>query len=114
MTDKTDSFDLTMQVPIEEWAYCQRRTTYLEAVLVQVLHDKNRIQEWYDAQELLDLRLPGMPASKAAITRLANARGWRRLDAKGLGGKRFKYHYSDLPARAGQPPAQSRFRYAPH
>ncbi|WP_114099998.1 DNA-binding protein [Thalassospira profundimaris] len=100
MTDKTDSFDLTVQVPIEEWAYCQRRTTYLEAVLVQVLHDKNRIQEWYDAQELLDLRLPGMPASKAAITRLANARGWRRLDAKGLGGKRFKYHYSDLPARA--------------
>jgi hypothetical protein len=100
MTDKTDSFDLTVQVPIEEWYYCQRRTTYLEAVLIQVLHDKSRIQEWYDAQELLDLYLPGMPASKAAITRLANSRGWRKIDTKGRGGTRFKYHYSDLPARA--------------
>ncbi|WP_339863331.1 DNA-binding protein [Thalassospira alkalitolerans] len=100
MTDKNDSFDLTVQVPIEEWAYCQRRATYLEAVLIQVLHDKNRIQEWYSVQELLDLHLPGLPASKAAITRLAKAGGWRKFDTKGRGGKRFQYHYSGLPARA--------------
>jgi len=95
-----DGFEFTVPVSADEWAYAQRRLTYLEAVLVQVLNDRGRIQEWYDAKELVSLRLPGLPTTKAGITRTAGSRNWKRREVTAQGGKRFQYHYANFPARA--------------
>lgn len=100
MTGSNEGFSLTVQVPAEDWAYLSRRAAYLEAVLIHVLRDRSRIQEWYDAAELAALRLPGLPATKAGITRSAGRTGWRRREATGVGGRRYQYHYASLPARA--------------
>jgi hypothetical protein len=100
MKDRTDSFPLTVQVPADEWAYVNRRMVYLEAVLVQVLRGRGRIQEWYAAADLAALRLPGIPTSKGAVTRAANEGGWLRREVKGRGGLRFQYHCTSLPSRA--------------
>lgn len=100
MNDETDVFLLNVQVPAEEWAYAKRRAIYLEAVLVQLLADRDRLQEWYDAREIAALRLPGLPTSKAALTRLARAQGWLCREVIGKGGVRYEYHYASFPARA--------------
>jgi len=100
MQGSNDGLTLTVQVPADEWAYVQRRTKYLEAVLLQVLKDETRIKEWFDAGEIAEMRLPGLPASKSGIARIAKAHNWRRYEVKGRGGKRYLYHYSSLPARA--------------
>lgn len=93
-------FDFKVHVPAEEWAYLRRRSTFLEAVLAQVLHDRARVQEWYGAAELAALALPGLPRTKAGITRLARASGWYSRAATGRGGERFEYHFTSLPGRA--------------
>lgn len=95
-----DKFVLMVHVPADEWAFTRRRATYLEAVLVHVLRSEDRIREWFDATELAGLRLPGLPGTKAGITRLANAAGWRRREQHGRGGVRFQYHCTSLPERA--------------
>ncbi len=100
MSNPENGLPFTVQVPADDWAYAQRRMTYLEAVLVQVLRDKNRIQEWYDATELASIRLPGLPTSKASITRIAKSRGWLKREIKAQGGVRFQYHYTSFPARS--------------
>lgn len=100
MNDRTGGFSLKVHVPAEEWAYVNRRMTYLEAVLVQVLRGRDRIQEWYEAADLAALRLPGVPTSKNAVTRAAKAGGWLRREVTGLGGVRYQYHCTSLPARA--------------
>jgi hypothetical protein len=96
----SEGFSLMVHVPADEWAYCRRRVAYLEAVLIQVLKDRERIQEWYDAAELASLRLPGLPTTKAGITRMARGAGWRCRTTTGRGGPRFQYHYTSFPARA--------------
>ena len=95
-----EGFALMVHVPAEEWAYAQRRATYLEAVLVQVLRDREMITEWFAADYLARLMLAGMPTSKAGITRLANAQRWRRREMPCQGGRRYEYHFANLPARA--------------
>lgn len=93
-------FAFMVHVDADEWAYLKRRALYLEAVLVQVLADRDRVQEWYEAAELAAMNLPGLPRTKAGVTRLAGAAGWKRREATGRGGTRFQYHYASLPARA--------------
>ena len=100
MKNRMEMFPLMVHVAADEWAYAKRRAEYLEAVLVQVLQDRERIREWYGAAELLAFGLPGLPKTKAGVTRLANAGGWLRREVACQGGTRFEYHYSSLPARA--------------
>lgn len=95
-----DSLELTVHIPADEWAFCQRRLTYLETLLLRIVRDKRHIQEWYDAAELAALRLPGLSHSKAAITRKATLGNWERRFINSGTGKRHAYHVTSLPARA--------------
>ena len=95
-----DGMKFTVHVPADDWAYAQRRLTYLETLLLRVVRDKAHIQEFYDAAELAALRLPGLPATKSGITARAASENWPRRRAKGRNGYRFIYHASSLPARA--------------
>lgn len=96
----TGELNLTIHVPADEWAFCQRRLTYLEALLLRIVRDKRKIQEWYDAAELAELRLPGLPHAKSAITRKATKENWERRQINSGSGKRHAYHVTNLPARA--------------
>jgi len=100
MTDDLNGLPLTVSVPATEWAYIKRRVRYLEAVMLQVLRDRARVREWFCAAELAALRLPGLPRSKAGVTRLATAHDWRRRIVTGRGGERYEYHVASLPPRA--------------
>lgn len=93
-------FDFMVHVRADEWAFLYRRVVYMEAVLAQVLGERERVKEWFDAGELAAFLLPGLPGSKAAITRLATAAQWRRREQRGRGGLRFQYHCASLPERA--------------
>lgn len=62
-----NTFDLSISVDADEWAYMKRRIAYLESVLVQIFRDKIHIQEWFDAATLCGLRLQGLPASRAGL-----------------------------------------------
>lgn len=92
--------DLTVQVPADEWAWNQRRLIYLETLLLRILREKERIQEWYTASEIAGMRLPGVPGSHAGITRKATSGNWPRISALRQGRRCFVYHVSGLPARA--------------
>lgn len=100
MDHTQDGLSLSVTVPASEWAQLRRRVTYLEAVLTQVLHGQRRIKEWFSAAELTALRLPGLPATKAALTRLARSAGWTVRTVAGRGGQHFEYHFYSLPHRA--------------
>ncbi|WP_374569651.1 transposase domain-containing protein [Phenylobacterium sp.] len=66
-------------------------------------------KEWWSAQELADLALPGMPTTKRGVNQLANGAGWNNAccahrgalcrPRKGRGGG-SEYHYSVLPEKA--------------
>jgi hypothetical protein len=89
-----------VQVPAAEWAYNQRRTTFLEALLLRLLRDENNIQEWFTADDLASLDLPGLPQSAAGITRKATAGKWLRRRDRSSKRAAFRYHVVSLPARA--------------
>jgi len=92
----SETFDLAVHVPADEWAYCQRRLAFLETLLLRLVHDHAEIPEWYDAAQLAAQQLPALPGSAQAIARRANAQGWlARKD-----GKRLVYHVVSLPPRA--------------
>lgn len=91
------SLDLTINVPADEWAYCQRRLIYLETLLLRLVRDRRNIQEWYDAEELASLRLPGLPGNSRAVARKATVAHWRRRRS---GNQRYVYHVTSLPSRA--------------
>lgn len=93
----TGELPLTVHVPAEEWAYAQRRLTWLETLLLRVVRDRGRMQEWYDAAELAALRLPGLPPSRTGIAQKAGREGWPRQDRAR---RRIAFHVSALPARA--------------
>lgn len=94
----SETLDLAVHVPADEWAYCQRRLAYLETLLLRLVRDRRNIQEWYDAGELAALRLPGLPATAQAIARRATTGRWQRRRAgKGRGSV---YHVASLPSRA--------------
>lgn len=95
-----DGFNLTVTVPAVEMAFLRRRLMYLEAVLVQLLRQEGRVKEWFTVAELADLRLPGLPKAKNALTRLARDGGWRVRKVPFQGGERHAYHFSSLPRRA--------------
>ena len=95
--DNPLEFNLTIHVPADEWAYVQRRVTYLESLLIRVLRDKTKIKEWYDARELAGLALPGLPSTAQGITRKATIQKWLRRKSTG---NCFQYHYFTLPERA--------------
>jgi len=97
-----DSFDLSVTIPASELAQLRRRVIYLEAALIQVMRDQRRIKEWFTAAELIALRLPGLPATKAAVTRIAREQGWRLQPIPCQGGERHAYHFTSLPRRAFQ------------
>lgn len=92
----TDELALTVHVPADEWAYCNRRLAYLEALLLRIVRDQAAFQEFYDAAELECLHLPGLPPSRQAIARLANKEGWPRIRR----GSRLAWHVTALPRRA--------------
>ncbi len=95
--DRSKEFGLSIQIDADEWAYVKRRITYLEALLIRVLHDKSQIKEWYEASELASLRLPGLPVTASGITRKATKQHWLRRKAKG---HRYTYYFGSLPERA--------------
>lgn len=98
--DKQDGFFLSVTLSAADLAHLRRRVVYLEAALVQVLRDDRRIKEWFSAAELVTLRLPGLPASRAAVTRLARSAGWIMRAISCQGGQRHEYHFTSLPRRA--------------
>ena len=65
--------------------------------MLRIVRDRAAFPEWYDAGELADMRLPGLPASRSAISQKAGREGWMRRTAKG---RRVLFHASSLPARA--------------
>lgn len=96
MTKDSDGFELTVTLPASELAALRRRATYLEAILIQVFRQRRTIKEWFTAAELAEMRLPGLPTVKGAVTRLARRDGWRTRAA----GERNEYHFSTLPRKA--------------
>ena len=92
-----NEFDLSIHINADEWAYTQRRITYLEALLIRVLHDKSKIKEWYEASELAALALPSLPLTASGITRKATAQHWLRRKAQG---NAYTYYFGSLPERA--------------
>lgn len=99
MVSMLESFELTVSVPAEDWAYIQRRVKYLETLLVRIVRDTDKIREWFSAAELAAKSLPGLPPSAEAISRKASKERWRRRKGR-IGAKWFHlYHASSLPAR---------------
>lgn len=92
----TDDLFLTVDVSADDWAYVQRRLAYLEALLLRVVRERARLQEWYDAGELAALRLPGLPPSRSGISQKASRERWPRR----LAGRRVMFHVTALPSRA--------------
>ncbi|MBF0335017.1 MAG: hypothetical protein HQL40_15440 [Alphaproteobacteria bacterium] len=94
-----ERFDLTVTIPAAELAHLRRRLLFLEAALVQVLRGEARVKEWFTAAELVTLRLPGLPSTRAGITRQAKAEGWATRPATCRGGRVHYFHFSSLPRR---------------
>lgn len=67
---------------------------------------------WISAAELAALELPGLPASKQHINRIAAREGWRRRRAVGRKGGGFEYATDSLPEAARLALASRRFKLA--
>ena len=93
-------FELTVSVPADQWAHNQRRLVYLEALLLRVVRDQSKIQEWFSSADLEGQRLPGLPATRDGISNKASNEKWLRQKAKQAGRFHYVYHVSSLPARA--------------
>lgn len=100
MDQQQFGFTLTVTLPIAELAHIQRRNHFLEAALVQVLRDGNRLKEWFSIAELLGLRLPGLPTTKSGLSRLIRREKWTAKTAHGPNGDTLYIHFSALPHRA--------------
>lgn len=100
MSTNDQGFDLSVTLPATELAALRRRARYLEATLIQVMRGARGIKEWFTAAELEALHLPGLAASKGAITRQAREQGWRTRPGPGPGPGAYEYHFSTLPRRA--------------
>ncbi|WP_080206249.1 DNA-binding protein [Salmonella enterica] len=57
-------------------------------------------KEWFTAQELANLGLPGFPKDKSGINRRANKEGWLRRQRANVRGVAYEFHISALPAEA--------------
>ena len=65
----------------------------------------NLTREWFSAEKIADLQLPGMPKTKAGVLIRASVDGWRNPEAQGIKwrpkqgkGGGIEYHYSILPS----------------
>lgn len=94
------TLNLVVPVPAEEWAFLNRRLTYLEALLLRIVRQESALQEWYDAAELEALRLPGLPPTRHGITRKATAEDWTRMNRRRGRALCYAYHVTALPPRA--------------
>jgi hypothetical protein len=92
--------DLEVTVPADEWAYTKRRLVYLETMLIRIVRDERRVQEWFSSVEIAAMRLPGLPASPNGIRTRASADNWRRRKARFGGHWQHVFHVTSLPARA--------------
>lgn len=92
--------ELVAAVPVAELARLRRRIAFLEAALVQLLRDDGGLKEWFSAAELAALRLPGLPASRGGIARVARDQRWETRQERGRGGDHKLYHFAALPRRA--------------
>jgi len=88
--------DLTVHVPAADWAYAQRRILYLETLLLRVLRDHDALREWWTADDLARLKLPGLPMNAAGIAQRAVKGHWTRRRQGG----RYAYHFTSLPPGA--------------
>lgn len=95
-----NELNLTVQVSAADWAYAQRRLTFLDAVLIRVLRDDCGAQEWFSAAELASLNLPGLPMGRDAITRRARSGKWARMRGGPSENMAYLYHVTHLPSRA--------------
>lgn len=93
----TDELLLTVHVPADEYPFMQRRISYLETLVLRIIRDRGAFPEWLDAGELAALQLPGLPASRVAISQKAGRESWKRRIGKS---RRVFFHVSSLPARA--------------
>jgi len=96
----SDSFDLTVQVPADAWATAQRRIAFLEAAVTRLARERRDIQEWFNAEQLAALRLPGLPSTRQGIASRAARGKWPRRPAFAGGGSHFVYHLTSLPPSA--------------
>ncbi|WP_170432959.1 hypothetical protein [Ruegeria arenilitoris] len=99
MTDRTE-FDLCVELSADEWAQHQRRLAFSEAVLAQVLRDKNRIREWFTAREIAALDLPALPNTPAGVGQIAHRQNWRYITVARAGRPTRVYHYTSFPNSA--------------
>ena len=100
MSTGNEELELAAILPAAELARLRRRVAFLEAALIQVLRDEGGLREWFTAAELAALRLPGIPASRGGIARVAREQGWDCRPERVQGGNRLLYHYATLPRRA--------------
>jgi putative transposase len=57
------------------------------------------MKEWWTANELSDLKLPGLPQTERGVQTRADAENWKSRPREGRGGGK-EYHYSALPTAA--------------
>ena len=89
-----------VQVEAETWTRQYRRLCFCEAVLAQVLADKDKVAEWYTSAELVDLDLPNLPSVAAEFDSLAHAMGMPSRFATRDGRAVLEYHFLGLPSPA--------------
>lgn len=94
---RTESLNLAVAVPADQWAYFQRRLIYLEMLVLRLAREADNFDEWMSAADLAALALPGLPLTRAGIVRKAGTKRWRCKRQKGLA---TVYHVTSLPARA--------------
>jgi len=92
----TQEFELSVHVPADEWAESARRLRFLEALVIRLARETSLMREWYSAEELASLRLPGIPATRNGVAKRASARRWQAMRQ----GSRLVYHVSSLPGPA--------------
>lgn len=100
MLTEGNELELVASLPAAELARLRRRIAFLEAALVQMLRDDGELKEWFSAAELAELRLPGLPATRGGIARVAREQCWATRQQRVRGGDRKLYHFADLPRLA--------------
>lgn len=97
MIEDDGGFELLSAVPSAELAKLRRRIAFLEAAVLQIVRDEQRLREWFTAAELAALRLPGLPGTASGIAKQARRERWEHQITRGRGGERVVFHFSALP-----------------
>lgn len=94
------NLDLTVTISADEWAHCQRRLAFLNALSIELTRRNAMISEWLSASELVALRLPGLPRSVSGMTRHAQSAHWQSRQDTQAGRRGTLYHVASLPNAA--------------